>query len=90
MAQKAKNTNATTQRPVAQTSRPSATATGPAGSVSKRNLWQSWMVLPPQTRLRISAAVCAASLVGLFISDGLEYAMPAKEEPATKPSSAPS
>ncbi|KAH9081939.1 hypothetical protein EDB83DRAFT_2335625 [Lactarius deliciosus] len=45
-------------------------------SVRKRTLWESYAVLPANTRLKISLAVCALAVAGIFISDGLERAIP--------------
>ncbi|KAI9462415.1 hypothetical protein BJY52DRAFT_146521 [Lactarius psammicola] len=45
-------------------------------SVRKRTLWESYAVLPAKTRLKISLAVCAVAIAGIFVSDGLERTMP--------------
>ncbi|TFK56624.1 hypothetical protein OE88DRAFT_41145 [Heliocybe sulcata] len=47
-----------------------------AASVASRNLWQSWMVLPPQTRLKISAIIFAWSGLALIASYWLEDMFP--------------
>ncbi|TCD65428.1 hypothetical protein EIP91_002684 [Steccherinum ochraceum] len=46
-------------------------------NVQKRSMWQSFSVLPAQTRLKISLAVTAFAVAGIYISDQLEAAIPA-------------
>ena len=41
-------------------------------------------VLPAKTRLRISLAVCAVAVAGIFVSDSLERAIPPQKKHDTE------
>ncbi|KZT30784.1 hypothetical protein NEOLEDRAFT_35926 [Neolentinus lepideus HHB14362 ss-1] len=66
--------------------RPTRPTVGPtptpsvAGSVNRRNLWQSWMMLSPRTRLKFSLAICAFSGAGILVSDVLGWAYPVEQD----------
>ncbi|KAI0931555.1 hypothetical protein AcW1_001072 [Taiwanofungus camphoratus] len=51
--------------------------------VQQRSIWESWAVLPPKTRLRISLGVTAVALAGILISDQLEKVVPTPTKDAT-------
>ncbi|PWN30494.1 hypothetical protein BDZ90DRAFT_276956 [Jaminaea rosea] len=49
---------------------------------NKKTLWQSWMSLPPRTRMTCGFALAAFSVLGIVASDKLEEAIPVKKSPA--------
>jgi len=44
--------------------------------ITDPTLFTTAVVLPAKTRLKISLAVCAVAIAGIFASDGLERTMP--------------
>ncbi|EPS96683.1 hypothetical protein FOMPIDRAFT_1083542, partial [Fomitopsis schrenkii] len=44
--------------------------------VKLRSLGESWVALPPKTRLRISLVVTGIALAGVYLSDQLERVLP--------------
>ncbi|OCH86670.1 hypothetical protein OBBRIDRAFT_838004 [Obba rivulosa] len=53
--------------------------------VRNRSILESWSVLPARTRRCISLSITAVALVGLWVSDRLEEAIPATPEPTGSP-----
>ncbi|CAL1694459.1 unnamed protein product [Somion occarium] len=55
----------------------SSTAAKP---IRQRSLWESYAVLPAKTRLKISLAITAVALGGIYLSNRLEETIPAPPE----------
>ncbi|KAH9923657.1 uncharacterized protein B0H18DRAFT_1120302 [Fomitopsis serialis] len=55
-------------------------------SVGQRTLGESWVALPPKTRIGISLAVTGVALAGIYISDQLERVLspPADKNPVAE------
>ncbi|KAJ7170192.1 hypothetical protein C8R46DRAFT_226512 [Mycena filopes] len=52
--------------------------------VADRTLWDSYLALPPKTRLQFSLAVGAFALTGLAVSNYLEKKIPAEIDAENK------
>ncbi|CAE6402681.1 unnamed protein product [Rhizoctonia solani] len=49
---------------------------------SKRTMWESYQILPKRAKLIIAGSIGVVGLVGLYASDRLEEAIPAKAPPS--------
>ncbi|KAH7338760.1 hypothetical protein B0J17DRAFT_658378 [Rhizoctonia solani] len=49
---------------------------------SKRTMWESYQVLPKRTKLIVAGSIGVVGLVGLYVSDRLEEAIPTRAPPS--------